>query len=443
MSFSFFLKRNLNKIPLGIKIGKYIAKLSYKYRPGLISSYSKAVDDIVAFNCSNEELKEVIFVRMKSLVEHAYNNISFYKEHYDNHGFDVSSLKNFDDILNIPIVTKADFKKYDIEQYSFKQTGRCLSNTGGSSGKPFYFYISPQALGHEWAHVHFIWKRLGFNQSMLKLNFAGRSNVNDIVDYDLIRHSLIVDIYSDFSLISDKLQKFILNNDVHFLHGYPSALYEFAVYCENDSILLNKLKGNLKGVFLSSEFPNLRFRNKIEEVFLVPTQSFYGHTERCVMAYETDEKFKFTVLQSYGYAEEVNKQLIGTSYTNYATPLIRYNTEDVLKSSVVEGDILKAFELSEGRNGEFIFDQDMKKIPLTGLVFGRHHNIFNEVEHIQIYQKEPGFALILYTTQKTISPDDAKLLFDSTNVKIKFSFQKIPSAIKTESGKVMLKVREF
>jgi phenylacetate-CoA ligase len=377
------------------------------------------------------------------LVEHAYNNISFYKEHYDNHGFDVSSLKNFDDILNIPIVTKADFKKYDIEQYSFKQTGRCLSNTGGSSGKPFYFYISPQALGHEWAHVHFIWKRLGFNQSMLKLNFAGRSNVNDIVDYDLIRHSLIVDIYSDFSLISDKLQKFILNNDVHFLHGYPSALYEFAVYCENDSILLNKLKGNLKGVFLSSEFPNLRFRNKIEEVFLVPTQSFYGHTERCVMAYETDEKFKFTVLQSYGYAEEVNKQLIGTSYTNYATPLIRYNTEDVLKSSVVEGDILKAFELSEGRNGEFIFDQDMKKIPLTGLVFGRHHNIFNEVEHIQIYQKEPGFALILYTTQKTISPDDAKLLFDSTNVKIKFSFQKIPSAIKTESGKVMLKVREF
>jgi phenylacetate-CoA ligase len=443
MSFSFFLKKNLNKIPLGIKVGKYISKLSYKYRPGLIASYNNATEDILEFNCSNEKLKKIIFLRMKSLVEHAYYNIPFYKEHYDRHGFDVASLKKFNDISNIPIVTKADFKKYDIEQYSFKQTGRCLSNTGGSSGKPFYFYISPQALGHEWAHVHFIWNRLGFNQSMLKLNFAGRSNVNDIVDYDLIRHSLIVDIYSDFSLISDKLQKFILNNDVHFLHGYPSALYEFAVYCESDSVLLNKLKGHLKGVFLSSEFPNLRFRNKIEEVFLVPTQSFYGHTERCVMAYETDEKFKFTVLQSYGYAEEVDKQLIGTSYTNYATPLIRYNSEDVLKSSVVEGDILKAFELSEGRSGEFIFDKDMKKIPLTGLVFGRHHNIFNEVDHIQIYQKEPGFALILYTTQKPITPDDAKLLFDSTNVKIKFSFQKIPSAIKTESGKVMLKVREF
>jgi len=443
MNFSFFLKQNLNKIPLGINVGKYIAKLNYKYRPGLISSYEKATDDILEFNCSNENFKKNIFIRMKSLVEHAYYNIPFYREHYDSHGFNVSSLNTFEDISNIPIVTKADFKKYDIEQYSFKQPGRCLSNTGGSSGKPFYFYISPKALGHEWAHVHFIWKQLGFNQSMLKLNFAGRSNVNDIVDYDLIRHSLVVDIYADFPLISEKLQKFILDNDVHFLHGYPSALYEFACYCENDLVLLNKLRVSLKGVFLSSEFPNSRFRDKLEEVFLVPTQSFYGHTERCVMAYEIDEKCKFTVLQSYGYAEEVNKELIGTSYTNYATPLIRYNTEDSLKSSVVEDDILKVFELNEGRSGEFILDKDMKKISLTGLVFGRHHNIFNEVEHIQIYQEKPGIALILYTTKKSLAPDAAKLLFDHSNVKIEFSFQKIPAAIKTESGKVMLKVREF
>lgn len=443
MSLSFYLKRNLNKIPLGIKVGKYIAKLNYKYRPGLMSSYKQAADAIFQFERTSDDLKKIIFLRMKPLVEHAYKNIPFYREHYDSHGFKVASLNSFDDISNIPIVTKADFKKYDIEQYSFKQPGRCLSNTGGSSGKPFYFYISPKALGHEWAHIHFVWKRLGFDQSMLKLNFAGRSNVNDIVDYDLVRHSLIVDIYSDFVLISNKLQKFILENDVHFLHGYPSALYEFACYCENDPVLLNKLRNSLKGAFLCSEFPNSRFRDKIESVFLAPTQSFYGHTERCVMAYEEDEKFKFTVLQSYGYAEEVNNQLIGTSYTNYATPLIRYNTEDSLKSSVVEGDILKVFELNEGRSGEFIFDKDMKKIPLTGLVFGRHHNIFSEVEHIQIYQENPGVALILYTTKKSLTPDDAKLLFDCSNVKIEFSFQKIPVAIKTESGKVLLKVRKF
>jgi glycosyltransferase involved in cell wall biosynthesis len=183
MSLSFFLKRNLNKIPLGIKVGKYIAKLNYKYRPGLMSSYKQAADAIFQFERTSDDLKKIIFLRIKPLVEHAYKNIPFYREHYDSHGFKVASLNSFDDISNIPIVTKADFKKYDIEQYSFKQPGRCLSNTGGSSGKPFYFYISPKALGHEWAHIHFVWKHLGFDQSMLKLNFAGRSNVNDIVDY--------------------------------------------------------------------------------------------------------------------------------------------------------------------------------------------------------------------------------------------------------------------
>lgn len=442
MSLTFFLKDNLNKIPAGIKVGSLVSKIPYSYRPGIGSGYSKSKSEIYEFESNLSVRHQFIFEHVKKMVDHAYYNTKFYKNYYDDCGFDIKSLKSFSDINRIPLVSKDILNSYDINDISFEEKGRKLSNTGGSSGKPFHFYTSPLAIGHEWAHLHYMWSKLGFKPDMLKLNFYGRSSVKDHVDYDLIRHSLVVDIYSDFNDISCKLLTFAKKNTVTFLHGYPSSLYEFACYCENNHQLRNLLSSTLKGAFLSSEFPHQLYRDKIESVFGIDTQSFYGHTERCIMAYETS-KFCYKVLQSYGYAEVINDCLIGTSYNSYATPLIRYNTEDKVSSFVVNNDILDSFVMKDGRSGEFILDRDNKMIPLTGLVFGRHHDIFNFVTNIQVYQKVPGEAFILYCPKNKLDPNQAGLLFDQENIKIKFSFIPLDSPIKTVSGKVQLKVNDF
>src|SRR5690606_8345135 len=142
------------------------------------------------------------------------------------------------------------------------------------------------------------------------------------------------------------------------------------------------LSDNLEGVFLGSEYPHAHYRNVIEEVFNVKTISWYGHTERAVLAYEKNEKFKYEPFNTYGFAEAVeidcdNYQLIGTSYYNFAPPLIRYNTNDIISDVAIEDGILKSFRITKGREGEFVIDRNNKKINLTGLIFGRHHEIFN------------------------------------------------------------------
>jgi len=196
---------------------------------------------------------------------------------------------------------------------------------------------------------------------------------------------------------------------------------------------------------LTSEFPSRHYRNTIEEVFLAPTQSFYGHTETCIMAYE-GEPFLFRTLQSYGYAEVENINdsscLVGTNYFNFESPLIRYNTEDIVGDVDLESGVLKTFRITKGREGDFILDKNQVKIPLTGLIFGRHHRIFNYCKHIQIKQEIPGTAIVYYVEGiKSINEEDAYQYFEVSDVAINFVFKSLKSPILSKSGKVNLLIK--
>jgi len=335
---------------------------------------------------------------------------------------------------------------YPLEDRSFDVKNRIIVNTGGSSGKPLSFYMDPSRYGNEWAHIHDMWSKLGFNPWDLKLSFDGRvKKVHNKIVYDFARNSLLYDIYGDPQRLSYQLKKKLRKYPIKYLHGYPSAIFEFACYCESlDPSLMHTLRKTLQGAFLSSEFPSPNYRRKIEEVFQIPTQSFYGHTETCVLAVESNP-FEYSVYQTYGYAEAVNidgyNNLIGTSYFNFASPLIRYNTADLIQPLAMNGGILSKFSIKEGRSGEYIIDKNGYKIPLTGLIFGRHHELFNYCEHIQVHQQAIGKAIILYVSKHKLSPQQASGLFNSKHVDIDFDFRRLDSPILSAAGKASILVR--
>jgi phenylacetate-CoA ligase len=193
---------------------------------------------------------------------------------------------------------------------------------------------------------------------------------------------------------------------------------------------------------LCSEFPDDKKRKVIEEIFQVKSFAFYGHAEGCVMAYEIDINHYLPV-HSYGYAEVITKdgikQLVGTSYCNVATPFIRYNTEDEVESEDRQDDLLTSFSIKGGRSSEYVLDKNGKKIPLTGLIAGRHHKLFDVCSSIQVKQDVAGYATIYYVTNNDIAHVES--LFDSSNVDIKFHFIEIEQPIRTISGKVKLLIK--
>lgn len=444
MSVAVFLKNNLTNIPP--VIGKTINKFPYDYRPGIGGVYRQRKSEIAKYESySTAERQEFIFQQMRAIVDFAYRNVPAYTDYYNSKGFHPDALSCFDDISRIPLTSKSVLNNYPIEERSFQKKGRYVVNTGGSSGTPFGFYIESSSMGHEWAHMHTIWNKLGFNISDLKLGFGGRSNIKNFVDYDVVRNTFALDLYADYKAVSYKLKNILKRYHVKYLHGYPSSIYDFAVFCkEQDNELRDMLSKQLVGAFMGSEFPHPHYRELIEEVFEIDTVSWYGHTERCVLAYEKNRKYVYEPFQTYGYAEVVNiegkNELVATSYYNQASPLIRYSTNDEITETVTEGGILQSFQMEGGRSGEFVIDREGKKINLTGLIFGRHHALFNEAKYIQVKQISKGVIEIHYVADN-LSPNKAAILFDSNNVNMDIYFVQRSEPVRTVSGKVNLLIK--
>lgn len=398
---SYFLKivkKNLTQLPY--PIGSLFANIPYSFRPSLGHIYKNRIAEIrLCEDLSLNETKSFIFIRTKVISEHACKNIPFYQELYKQVGVDPSKFTQFDDLKNLPIINKEDFQKVDLEYRSFYQKGRYLVNTGGSTGKALELYIEPSSIGHEWAHMHTIWNKLNFKQNKLKIVFSGRADVRNILEYDSARHQISVDIYSGWKNIADELYRVFEKYNPAYLHGYPSAIADFSIWLlDHNHPLLSVLRKNIKGVFLGSEYPPPPLRLKMEKILNCASISWYGHTERAILAYEKEENNVYSPFISYGFAEAVENNssysLISTSYYNFVSPLIRYDTGDYV-SPKFNGSLLDSFKIKEGRNSDFILDKIGNKIFLTALIFGRHHEIFNYIKHIQVYQPKIGYVVIL------------------------------------------------
>lgn len=448
MSLSLFLRNRFTNLPL--PVGQALATIPFSWRPGIGRTYRLRRQELDAFERLPEQQKQAwIFSRVRNIVDYAVAHVPFYRDYYAEQGFHVERLQSYADIQRIPTISKRILQNYDLEYRSHHIAGRQLVNTGGSSGQSLALFIMANQMGNEWAHMHRIWEKLGYVPSRLKLTFGGRSDLGQGLRYDAVRHSYLVDIYAEWETVLAQIKHLIQRRRVFYLHGYPSALYEFALACKrHDAELQDMLAAQLQGAFMGSEFPMPLYRQGIEETFRIPSISWYGHTERCILAYEKREPYLYAPFQTYGYAEPLQLsdqeiRLVGTSYYNTASPLIRYDTEDQITGMEMEAGLLKAFRVDHGRSGQFVVDRHGKNIPLTALIFGRHHALFNACSHIQVLQLQPGKAVILFVPNSPqLQVEEAPQLFDSSNVALDFEFRRIEEPVRTPSGKVNLLVKE-
>ena len=435
-------------LSLKIKVGSLLNRIPYTIVPYIGHIYNNAYKDILRFEkLPVAEKKAYVYEKVYAIVKYAFDKIPFYQEYYREQGFQLSDLKSYDDIEKIPIINKAMLLAVPIEQRSAMLKGSFVANTGGSSGHPLSFYKTKDLKVKEMAYFHYMWSTLGYKKSDVRLHFVGRSHLNGSLSYNLIENSIQADVYTPFGKILSHLAG--LGCKIKFLHGYPSVLYEFALYCEShkDEYKASGLEKSLKVAFLKSEFPHPMYRHKIEEVFGIKAFSHYGHTEVCALAGELDNAFSYDVLQSYGYvaARKVDgeQHIVTTTYDNFASPLIQYDTEDSVSDCTFDDGLLVAFQMSGGRSGEYIVDKAGKKLSLTGVIFGNHHKLFDYCSQIQIAQSKQGKATVYFVPKQELpegfEPAD---YFETNNIDMDFSFIKIKEPIKTKIGKVLLKVEE-
>jgi len=382
---------------------------------------------------------------MRTLVSHAYRTVPFYREFYDSRNFKPAAIREFEDLEEIPIISKDELQKVPLAQRSGTPT-RCYKvNTGGTTGQPLGFYMPRRSDALEYAHMHRIWRQAGYRPTELKLSFRGENLGNLPLVYRIGQNELVMNTYASAGEQCLRFRECMdLYPVVKYLHGYPSLVARFCEALDSLPALKSALQQSVKGIFLGSEFPAPHYRKTIRSVFDVPVIAWYGHTERAVLARELGSECEFEPFHTYGFAEAVKDvsgryRLVATSFSNTICPFIRYDTGDLIEPVYVDSCLLKSFRITEGRAAEEILDFSGNPISLTGLVFGRHHEIFDYIQHLQVEMLAPGKIVVWVTARED---RDWKDLFDSSGLDVEIKFRTISDPIRSSAGKVPLLIRQ-
>ena len=435
------IKKSVEKIPPSV--GYYLKNIPYNIRLGKgYNQFRKIQADYESF--SSEEKRTWLFENLKSNLVYFYNSLNFYKSFLDNNNFEQNSFSNLENYHSVPILNKKILKSVSLEERSIKRKTLGLFNTGGTSGNPLSFYLEQNHYAKEWSFMHLMWGRVGYKFSDIKLTVRGKSIGSGLYRYNLSQNEFIINSFFQYTEKDFmQLYKLIVAYNIKFLHGYPSSIYMFLKQAEQYPSFVNLLKSKIKGIIFCSEFPLPHFRNFIESLVTENTISFYGHTEGCVLAGELYKKNEYIPYHAYGFTEAVKfddtYHLVSTNFYNSCTPFIRYDTEDLIEPSF-DNKILRSFKIKEGRSGDFITDKFGAKISLTSFFFGRHHHIYNYIDHFQVQEVHPGKLIIYIVSKKELkNPEN---YFDLSDFQFEVTFIFVNELYRTPQGKVPFLIKK-
>jgi phenylacetate-CoA ligase len=223
-----------------------------------------------------------------------------------------------------------------------------------------------------------------------------------------------------------------------YIMAYPSSVIILGQYVKSRGI---NLKLNLKALLLGSEEVYPFQRQLLDEVFKTRVFSWYGQSEKVVLAGGCEESTHYHIFLEYSITEVVDERgedvgygkmgmIVGTSFINYAMPLIRYYTGDLAIISDKRCKCGREYPLMEqviGRAQDFIVTKNGKLIPLTALIFGQHFKAFSRIRQMQIIQEKRGEIKIrivrdseytvkdeeeIYNRIKSIMHEDLDIIFE-------------------------------
>mgnify|MGYP000047098379 CR=1 FL=1 len=230
---------------------------------------------------SRESIKTNQNKKLQELILHAYHNVEYYKELFDKHSIDPLDIKTVQDLSRVPILSKDqiranhdkiisdNFKDYSVRSYS----------TGGSTGKPLQFYRNVEPWSMQWASSFRAWEWYGVKRGDKIFTLGGSSLVAGNGRFSRKhfwdRYILNNRKFSSSELSDENLKHYYLQFcelKPKIIRGYPSAIYAFAKYIQNNHLKIPKIKV----VLTTSETLLKEYRRVIQEVFRAPLYDSYG-----------------------------------------------------------------------------------------------------------------------------------------------------------------------
>jgi len=391
----------------------------------------------------NEVVEQYQLSELKRILIHSYENVPYYTELFNRVEFSPYKIKSAKEIKIIPILTKEIIHSNFDKLISTKKIpgGHYNATTGGSTGEPLKVLLDYNCVFKENAFIDHYFKKLGYQTKDRFATFRGINFGDKFWKYNPMYNELI---FSPFKLSSKTVSTYVNKmNKIKpdYLHGYLSSLVYLARLMAEIDL---KLKKPIKGIFLISESIDKNNRNFLESFFQTKSLTYYGHSERCIIAEEVHPN-EYTFDPYYGYTELIQTKdsgntIVGTGFLNKTMPLIRYKTDDICYSNgeyfMIDGRWKGSMGLL-GINNEFV----------SHAAFNFHSEIFRNVTSYQFIQKQKGKADLLLVVNQNFKTEEIKIMNKEIDKKtkgvIEFNIKVTDQLILTNRGKYKMFISDI
>ena len=406
------------------------------------------------------QLEELQKEKLRALLEHAYKNVPYYRKVFDTLGLKPTDIKDIEDLDKLPLLRKEDIRKNlpALTARNFSKKELIPMSTSGTTGSPLKLFKDKNEVACKDAARYRQFELFGFKPGDKIVSLSGHSFPQKHVFHGsflrIVRNELIPYGYDTSEEKIEELVKKLREYNPKFIRGYPSALYLLAKYMENNGI--NDLRP--KNIWAGYEIGYESQRKLIEKQFNCEVFDVFGLRESAIHSFECPEHVGYHVEAENGFIEILRKDgghvstgglgaVVFTDFTNFATPLIRYLTEDVAiyagKSCPCGRGLPLIIKLVEGRFSDCISTSEGYVLP--GAIVDLFSNV-KTIKDFQVIQKTKERIFVKVVKEQDFSTNDTDFIINGmqklVGYDIDVEMEYVDSVPLTASGKKRFVISE-
>lgn len=350
--------------------------------------------------------------RLCELVRHCYDTVPHYRFVMDEGGIDPASIKTGEDLKRLPVITKADVRADPESFVSSKAKGMNLLHvhTSGTTGSGFQFESTVECQQAQFACFWRYYRKHGLDLGTWQAQFSSRAAVPRRMAnppfwrVDKPGRRYYMSAFHESPANMRAYYEFIRDEGLPWISGYPSLMVLLAQWMNERGLYYDFVRAVTCGA------ENLLDHQvaAMEKAFGVRPVQTYGQTENvAIFSTEPDGRIlvdeDFSVVEFMPEAVGGGYRVVGTCLFNYATPLLRYDTGDVVRLGDCTGPRREVASI-DGRHEDYVCLPDGTRI-------GKLDHVFKDTPHFQeaqIYQSKDYSLCLRVVGEPYLCEEDEK-----------------------------------
>ena len=417
------------------------------FRPAVLATYRHLLQSQW---WPRERIQAYQLEKIRRLVAHAYEKSPFYRNRFDSIGLEPGDIRSFEDFRQIPPLTKQEIREHlgDLQASDLETRRPILTHTGGTTGAPLKLYRCRATADVREAVEWRTYQWAGFHFRDPKLNaFAGRALDDSGEPWyeDPKLRTTSVRINDTDQATFELFARLYRARKPRLLIGILEFYRLLGRWLEEQGI--DDIK--VAAMFSQGESITETDRENIQRWFGCRIYDYYGMRENAVSAGDCtggsmhiNSEFVYMEFETDGRPAKSGEQaeIIGTSLTNYAVPLIRYRTEDIgewLDHACPCGRHLPVMKIVGGRARDFVMTPNRA-------VYICHHvsnliALAPGIEAIQFYQPDQQRLIVRVQAETPLREDNLRTISEATAAivhgELRITVEQVETIRRTARGK--------